>query len=112
MVRQANPYRPGFNQAPLVLAGRDTVLDGAAEAIEVAALDGRTPRPLILTGPRGLGKTVTLAEVVNIAASKHSWVSVHVEAKTGQSVVAELIERLHAARVALEGQVPSAPRRR
>ena len=32
------------------------------EAIEIVALDGRTPRPTLLAGARGVGKTVLLAE--------------------------------------------------
>ena len=71
-VRTPNPYRPGFNQAPAVLAGRDQVLAGALEALEVAAFDGRTPRPLLLVGPRGVGKTVTLGEIASLAAERHS----------------------------------------
>ena len=43
-MRQPNPYRPGFNQTPTVIAGLDEVLSAAREAIDVAALDGRTPR--------------------------------------------------------------------
>ena len=35
-----NPYRPGFNQPPVVLAGRDAVLEAAQDAIDGAALDG------------------------------------------------------------------------
>ncbi len=112
MDRQANPYRPGFNQAPLILAGRDTVLGGAREALEVAARDGRTPRPLILVGPRGLGKTVTLGEIVGIAESSYSWVAVRAEAKAGSSLIADLIARLSVARTLLDGQDPAAVRRR
>jgi hypothetical protein len=52
--RIANPYRPGFNQPPVVFAGRTDVIDGAREALQVAALDGRTPRPLVLLGIEGL----------------------------------------------------------
>lgn len=109
-MRIANPYRPGFNQAPLVLAGREPVLGGAAEAIETAALDGRTPRPLILTGPRGLGKTVTLAEIADMAVERHSFVVVHVEATRGRSLVDELITRLKDARLMLDGQDPASIR--
>ncbi|MDQ4009025.1 MAG: ATP-binding protein, partial [Actinomycetota bacterium] len=58
--RMPNPYRPGFNQPPVVFAGRTDVLDGTREALQVAAYDGRTPRPVVLVGPRGVGKTVTL----------------------------------------------------
>ena len=68
MDRQPNPYRPGFNQSPGVLAGRDEALTAVREALEVAALDGRTPRPLVLVGTRGVGKTVLLGEIAAIAA--------------------------------------------
>lgn len=110
--RQANPYRPGFNQTPVVFAGREDVLDGAAEALEVAALDGRTPRPLILLGPRGLGKTVTLGEISSLAAERHSWPSVHVEARTGGDLMGDLARRLREAALLLTGQMPPASKRR
>ena len=111
--RTPNPYRPGFNQAPVVFAGRDDVIDGADEALEVAAYDGRTPRPLVLVGPRGLGKTVTLGEISDLAARKLSWPTVHVEAKPGSCVINDLIARLGAARALLEGTTaPSRSRSR
>lgn len=102
--RQSNPFRPGFNQAPVVFAGRVEVLDGAVEALEVAAYDARTPRPLILVGPRGVGKTVTLGEIATLAAEELSWPSVHVEAKAG-GFLAELSLRLQKARQLLAGTV-------
>lgn len=106
--RQPNPYRPGFNQAPLVFAGRTDVLDAANEALEVAAFDGRTPRPLILVGPRGVGKTVTLGEISRAAAEQHSWPTVHVEAKRSD-LVGELTTRLRAARALFDGTTPGGP---
>jgi len=74
-----SPYRPGFNQAPMVLGGRDDVLAAADEAIAVAAHDGRTPQPLVLVGARGVGKTVLLGEIAARAGAEHGWPQVHVE---------------------------------
>ncbi|GAA2105862.1 ATP-binding protein [Brevibacterium salitolerans] len=104
--RQPNPYRPGFNQAPMVFAGRQEILDAAGEAMEVAAFDGRTPRPLILVGPRGVGKTVTLGEISHAAAAQHSWPTVHVEATAG-GLTETLTVRLRAVRSLLEGRTPT-----
>lgn len=96
--RQVNPYRPGFAQHPLLLAGRGAVVAGAREALEVAALDGRMPRPLVLVGVRGVGKTVALNEIAALAADGYSWPTVHVEVKPRTSFTAELVERLTAVR--------------
>ena len=40
LMRVSNPYRPGFNQSPAVLAGRGEITDAITEAFQVAALDG------------------------------------------------------------------------
>ena len=56
-----NPYAPGAGQRPPELAGRDAELaafDVALERVE----RGRPERSLILTGLRGVGKTVTLPD--------------------------------------------------
>lgn len=95
--RQPNPYRPGFAQHPLLLAGRTAVVAGAREALDVAALDGRMPRPLVLVGVRGVGKTVALNEIAALAGEEYSWPAVHVEVKPRTSFTAELVERLTAA---------------
>lgn len=104
-----NPYRPGFAQHPVLLAGRGAVLAGAREALDVAALDGRMPRPLILVGVRGVGKTVALNEISSLAGAEHSWVGVHVEVKPRTSFLTELVDRLGAAERLLT-QAPPASR--
>jgi hypothetical protein len=98
MARVPNPYRPGFNQAPTALAGRDVAIASITEALDVAALDGRTPRPVVFVGGRGVGKTVLLGEAAAIAADKHSWLAVPVEVRPGRDFTPQLIERLAAAR--------------
>src|SRR5437588_2358577 len=77
--RPSSPYRPGFNQAPMVLAGREEVLTAVEEAIAIAALDRRTPQPLLLVGARGVGKTVLLGEVAGRAGAEHGWPHAHLE---------------------------------
>lgn len=92
--RQPNPFRPGFNQAPLTLAGRDVEIETAREALQVAAYDGRTPRPVLLEGPRGVGKTVLLGRIAELAGQELSWPSVNLEITRGTALLPALIERL------------------
>ena len=66
--------------------------------MDVAALDARTPRPLVLTGGRGLGKTVLLSEAAVIAAEKLSWLTVPVEVRPKRPFTPQMVERLAAAR--------------
>lgn len=102
MVRIENPYRPGFNEPPRELAGREAVLEDLREAIEVAALDGRTPRPTLLVGARGVGKTVLLAEAAAIAGSRFGWPRVHVEMRPETPFTPDLIDAIGRTTVLLE----------
>src|SRR5919107_1453352 len=95
--RTPNPFRPGFNQPPLALTGRETVLAAVREALAVAALDARTPRPVVLTGGRGVGKTVLLGEAAVIAAEEHSWLTVPVEVRPDRPFTPHLVHRLEVA---------------
>lgn len=102
MARMENPYRPGFNEPPKELAGRKAVLEDLREAIEVAALDGRTPRPTLLVGARGVGKTVLLAEAGAIAGSRFGWPRVHVEMRPETPFIPDLIDATRRAAALLE----------
>ncbi|MGA9285401.1 MAG: AAA family ATPase [Solirubrobacteraceae bacterium] len=102
MARMENPYRPGFNEPPKELAGREAVLEDLREGIEVAALDGRTPRPTLLVGARGVGKTVLLAEAGSIAGSRFGWPRVHVEMRPETPFIPDLIDASRRASALLE----------
>lgn len=102
MERATNPYRPGFNATPPAFVGRDRLMDAVREALAVAALDGRTPRPIVITGTRGVGKTVALGEAAALAASEHAWPTVHVEVRPDRDFTPLLTERVVAAGHLLE----------
>ncbi len=102
MERLENPYRPGFNEPPRELAGREAVLEDLRDAIEVAALDGRTPRPTMLAGARGVGKTVLLSQVAAIAGAQYGWPWVHTEMRPDTPFIPDLVEALRRASELLE----------
>lgn len=59
----SSPYRPGSGQMPPLIAGRDAQLGRARAAVARLQTDGRPANPLVLTGSRGVGKTVLLRAV-------------------------------------------------
>ncbi|HXP99435.1 MAG TPA: ATP-binding protein, partial [Solirubrobacteraceae bacterium] len=79
---------------PAELAGREEVLEDLIDAIEVAAVDGRMPRPVLLAGARGVGKTVLLSEAAAIAGSRFGWPRVHVELRPRTVFTPDLIEAI------------------
>lgn len=64
-----NPYAPGAGQRPPELAGRDAEVDGFAVALERITA-GRPERSLMLTGLRGVGKTVLLNQLRSAAITR------------------------------------------
>jgi hypothetical protein len=101
-VESSNPYRPGFALAPATLAGRDEVIEDLVDALETAALDRRTPRPVLLLGARGMGKTVLLGELAARAGREYGWPTVHVEAQPRGGLLEQLAEQLDACRALIE----------
>lgn len=109
--RVGNPYRPGFNQTPVKLAGREDILEAAGEALNVAALDGRTPRPLVLVGARGVGKTVLLGEIAELALTKFGWPTAAVEVRSDGRFLERLGRRLIKLAELLDQEAPRRGRR-
>lgn len=53
-------------------------------------------RPLIISGLRGVGKTVLLNEFVSRASASGRWITVKIEAVNGRSLAMQLAQALHA----------------
>jgi hypothetical protein len=76
--RVRNPFNPGAGTKPPLLVGRDPELDTLTVAVRRLA-QGRSERSLLLTGLRGVGKTVLLNEF-GVIAEREGWLHGHVEA--------------------------------
>ncbi len=63
--RPRNPFRPTFGVSPHVLAGRDRLL--ADFELALAEGPGSPYRAILVSGARGIGKTVLLNELEDVA---------------------------------------------
>ncbi|KAB7744031.1 AAA family ATPase [Nostocoides sp. F2B08] len=90
-----NPYAPGAGQRPPELAGRDEQLDAFDVVLERVAR-GRPERSVVLTGLRGVGKTVLLG-ALRSAAVRAGWGTGKLEARPDQSLRRPLASALHQA---------------
>jgi hypothetical protein len=90
-----NPYAPGAGQRPPELAGRDEQLAAFDVVLERVAR-GRPERSLVLTGLRGVGKTVLL-NALRSAAVRKGWGTGKLEARPDQSLRRPLASALHQA---------------
>lgn len=66
MNRAKNPFSPGAGSPPPELAGRSGILNDVMVALE-RVKNGRAEKSTILVGLRGVGKTVLLGEIQNLA---------------------------------------------
>jgi hypothetical protein len=90
-----NPYAPGAGQRPPELAGRDQEL-GAFDVVLERVSHGRPERSLVLTGLRGVGKTVLL-NALRSAAVRRGWGTGKLEARPDQPLRRPLSSALHQA---------------
>jgi len=90
-----NPYAPGAGQRPPELAGRDEQL-AAFEVVLQRVAKGRPERSLILTGLRGVGKTVLL-NALRSSAVRRGWGTGKLEARPDQGLRRPLSSALHQA---------------
>ena len=87
-----NPFAPGAGSPPPELAGRKHILEDAEVAIQRALL-GKSFRSQILLGLRGVGKTVLLNKIQDIAEAHKHLVS-FIEAPEGKLLAEQLYPQL------------------
>lgn len=102
MIMRANPFTPGFGSSPLVLAGRDDILDEFRVALEEP---GRESRSVLLIAGRGSGKTVLLNRL-QAAAGEYGWLWVQEDGRRG------LVERVTSHLEQLSARLDPPPKRR
>jgi hypothetical protein len=90
-----NPYAPGAGQRPPELAGRDRELQQFEVTLERVAA-GRPDRSMVLSGLRGVGKTVLLNALRGRAVAR-AWGTGKIEARPEQSLRLPLAQAVHAA---------------
>jgi len=103
-----NPYAPGAGQRPPELAGRDAELAAFDVLLERVA-KGRPERSVVLTGLRGVGKTVLL-NALRSAAVRRGWGTGKLEARPDQPIRRSLAAALHLAVRELSGGNPDEAR--
>ncbi len=88
-----NPFVPGAGSKPPELAGRDFILTGAEVSIQ-RALRGSACRSQMLLGLRGVGKTVLLSKIEEMAQTAGHLTS-FIEAPEGGRLSDLLLPKIH-----------------
>ncbi len=92
----ANPYAPGAGTPPPALVGRDAIIDAAAIGLQRLRA-ARSHQQLMITGLRGVGKTVLLGKLA--ALGEHSgYRVVRVEAVGGDDTLRSLLRQCRTGR--------------
>ncbi len=90
-----NPYAPGAGQRPPELAGRDRELEQFEVTLERVAAN-RPERSMVLSGLRGVGKTVLL-NALRGQAVRRAWGTGKIEARPDQGLRIPVAQAVHAA---------------
>lgn len=90
-----NPYSPGAGARPRALVGRDAELKQFEVAMRRLGA-GYSDRSLLLSGLRGVGKTVLLNEFCSVA-QRHNWVYQQIEATRNLNLPRIMADRVRIA---------------
>jgi len=88
-----NPFAPGAGSQPPELAGREEVIADADTALQRVLL-GRPTQSQMLLGLRGVGKTVLLNRIEQIAEG-HGYLTSFIEAPENRKLVDLLYPKIH-----------------
>lgn len=88
MIYIVNPYTPGFGRVPNFLAGRDAVIEEAKQHI-ISTQSKYPERSVVYYGLRGVGKTVLLNTIENIADDLNVLYE-HIEIKENDSFIRDI----------------------
>lgn len=97
-----NPFAPGAGSRPPQLAGRDPIVEKATISLKRTAA-GRHAKSQMLLGLRGVGKTVLLNRIAELAEDEGYLTSV-IEAPEGQRLAEMLAPQLRVLLFKLSGQ--------
>ncbi len=87
----ANPYAPGAGTPPPALVGRDEMIDTADVALR-RLKSARTSQHLLITGLRGVGKTVLLGKLAALA-ERVGYRVIRVEALGGDDTIRSVLRQ-------------------
>ena len=97
-----NPYSPGAGSRPPALVGRDEQIDDMSVTLQRLLL-GSNARSQILTGLRGVGKTVMLVEFQELAEA-HGYFHAHIEVTEDGTLAPDLAAALRRILLAMDAK--------
>src|SRR5579883_977539 len=100
MDRVRNPFAPGAGTPPPALVGREEVLEGASVTL-ARIREGRPAKSFLLIGLRGVGKTVLLNRIQEMA-EEQKYRAISIEAPENKRLPALLIPSLRQVLLALD----------
>lgn len=89
-----NPFNPGAGRKPPYLAGRDDIARAIRADMNRVYVTGEGSRPTIVSGLRGMGKTVFLRELAEYARER-GWVVVWAEASNVDALSRKLVQAVY-----------------
>lgn len=96
-----NPFAPGAGSRPPALAGRDETISNALVALK-RVLAGRHAKSMMLLGLRGVGKTVLLVRIGELA-EEEGYLTVLLEAPEDRRLAGLLVPKLRGVLYKLSG---------